>query len=101
MEEKERSPVLASLGSTPNKAAYLRQPPPRPVLRVVQDERHRNEGLRQLNGVPDSNKPKELSKQLHHHCHHAPKLAALRGNVPLRNPKGPYGGPVIHSWGHP
>jgi RNA polymerase sigma factor (sigma-70 family) len=87
----------------PNKAAYLRQPPPRPVQtgRGVELDRHRNEGLRQLNGVPDSYQPKELSKQLHHHRQHAPMLAALRGNVPLRNPKGPCGGPVSHSWGHP
>ena len=87
----------------PNKAAYLRQPQPRPVQtwRAVELDRHRNEGLRQLNGVPDSYKPKELSKQLDHHRQHASRLAALRGNVPLRNPKGPYGGPVIHSWGRP
>jgi RNA polymerase sigma factor (sigma-70 family) len=41
------------------------------------------------------------TRQLLHHRKHAPRLAALRGNEPLRNPKGPYGGPVIHGWGRP
>jgi RNA polymerase sigma factor (sigma-70 family) len=41
------------------------------------------------------------SNELRHHRKHAAALAELRGNEPLRNPKGPYGGPVIHSWGRP
>jgi hypothetical protein len=34
-----------------------------------------------------------------HHRTNAQPLADLRGNYPLRNPLGPYGGPVIHAWG--
>jgi len=76
-------------------------PIPREQKQELKLERHRNEGLRRLNGVPNGYEPKELSKQLQHHRRHAVRLAELRGNVRLRNPKGPYGGPVIHSWGHP
>jgi len=43
----------------------------------------------------------ELSKQFARHRKHAAALAELRGNSPLRNPNGPYGGPVIHAWGLP
>jgi hypothetical protein len=38
------------------------------------------------------------SREILHHRANACRLAALRGNEPLRNPRGPYGGPVIHSW---
>jgi hypothetical protein len=63
----------------------------------VELECHRNEGLRQLNGVPESREPK-LPKNIGHHRIHCHRLADLRGNYPLRNPRGPYGGPVIHAW---
>ncbi len=39
------------------------------------------------------------SQKLAHHRTNAQGLADLRGNEPLRNPRGPYGGPVIHAWG--
>ena len=39
------------------------------------------------------------SRQLLHHRANASRLAELRGNEPLRNPRGPRGGPVIHGWG--
>jgi hypothetical protein len=39
------------------------------------------------------------SREVAHHFVHARCLAEQRGNNPLRNPNGPYGGPVIHSWG--
>ena len=44
--------------------------------------------------------PKPSRKILHHRTN-ASRLADLRGNEPLRNPRGPYGGPVIHGWGRP
>jgi RNA polymerase sigma factor (sigma-70 family) len=44
--------------------------------------------------------PKPSRKILHHRAN-ASRLADLRGNKPLRNPRGPYGGPVIHGWGRP
>jgi RNA polymerase sigma factor (sigma-70 family) len=44
--------------------------------------------------------PKPSRKILHHYAN-ASRLADLRGNKPLRNPRGPYGGPVIHGWGRP
>jgi RNA polymerase sigma factor (sigma-70 family) len=71
-----------------------------PILREQESAlelgRHRNESLGKLNGLGDSYEP-ELSKNLKHHQKQAITLAALRGNDPLRNPKGPYGGPVIHA----
>jgi RNA polymerase sigma factor (sigma-70 family) len=73
-----------------------RTPVSREQALALELERHRNESLRKLNGVPDSYEPK-LSKKLKHHQKHATPLAALRGSDPLRNPKGPYGGPVIHA----
>jgi RNA polymerase sigma factor (sigma-70 family) len=39
------------------------------------------------------------SREIIHHRANASRLAALRGNEPIRNARGPYGGPVIHSWG--
>jgi hypothetical protein len=42
--------------------------------------------------------PKPSRKILHHRAN-ASRLADLRGNEPLRNPRGPYGGPVIYGWG--
>jgi RNA polymerase sigma factor (sigma-70 family) len=78
---------------------YVRLPIPREPKPALETERFRNEGLRQLNGVSDNYEPK-LSKEAGHHRTHASQLAALRGNYPLRNPKGPFGGPVIHAWGH-
>jgi Sigma-70, region 4 len=39
------------------------------------------------------------SRELAHHRAKASYLAALRGNAPLRNSRGPYGGPLIHAWG--
>ena len=41
------------------------------------------------------------SEEVGHHRANAPRIAELRGNEPLRNPCGPYGGPVIHAWGRP
>jgi RNA polymerase sigma-B factor len=41
----------------------------------------------------------KLSRKIIHHRANAQCLADLRGNYPLRNPLGPYGGPVIHAWG--
>lgn len=38
------------------------------------------------------------SKELWRHWLKARGLANLRGNAPLRNPNGLYGGPVIHDW---
>jgi RNA polymerase sigma-B factor len=43
-------------------------------------------------------KPKPSRRILHHRAH-ASRLAELRGKEPLRNARGPYGGPVIHGWG--
>src|SRR5262249_38557498 len=43
----------------------------------------------------------QASKKLRHHRAHATPLAALRGNAPLRNERGEYGGAVIHDWGVP
>ena len=41
------------------------------------------------------------SRRILHHRANASRLADLRGNKPLRNPRGPSGGPVIHGWGRP
>jgi RNA polymerase sigma factor (sigma-70 family) len=41
------------------------------------------------------------SRQLTRHRVLAAPLATMRGGEPLRNPNGPYGGPVIHTWGRP
>ena len=41
------------------------------------------------------------SREVAHHRAKASHLAAFRGNAPLRNMRGPYGGPVIHAWGRP
>ena len=41
------------------------------------------------------------SRQLTRHRVLAAPLATMRGGEPLRNPNGPYGGPVIHAWGRP
>ena len=39
------------------------------------------------------------SREILHHRANASRLADLRGNEPLRNPRGPFGGSVIHGWG--
>jgi RNA polymerase sigma factor (sigma-70 family) len=39
------------------------------------------------------------SRELTRHRVLAVPLATMRGGEPLRNPNGPYGGPVIHAWG--
>jgi RNA polymerase sigma factor (sigma-70 family) len=65
------------------------------------------ERRRRLAEFPDRPPPKHVyrepqpSKQLARHRRNAGPLAELRGNSPLRNPNGPYGGPVIHDWGLP
>lgn len=41
----------------------------------------------------------QATRQLIHHRGNAPRLAELRGGGPLRRVGGPYGGPVIHTWG--
>ena len=42
-----------------------------------------------------------LSREILHHRANASQLTDLRGKEPLRNPRGPYGGPVVLGWGHP
>jgi RNA polymerase sigma factor (sigma-70 family) len=67
---------------------------------VVEHERYRNDGLRLSNGVPDAYEPKPTKQADLHHAH-CDRLAVMRGNGPLRNPRGPHGGAIIFSWGRP
>ena len=67
---------------------------------VLEHERHRNDGLRLLTGVPDAYEPKPTKQADHHHAH-CDRLAAIRGNKPFRRWKGPYGGAIVISWGRP
>ena len=63
------------------------------------------EGARREVDFRDREPPKHTyaeprpSRQLLHHRSNASRLAELRGNEPLRNQRGPFGGPVIHGWG--
>jgi RNA polymerase sigma factor (sigma-70 family) len=43
----------------------------------------------------------EVSRRIVQHRIHAPRLATSRGGEPIRNPRGPYGGPIIHQWWQP
>jgi RNA polymerase sigma factor (sigma-70 family) len=67
--------------------------------------RHPEERVRRWVEFRDSEPPKHIyreprpSRQLARHRVFAAPLATMRGGEPLRNPNGPYGGPVIHTWG--
>ena len=69
--------------------------------------RHPGEHTRRDVEFRDREPPKHVycepqpSGRLVHHRANASRLADLRGNYSLRNPRGPYGGPVIHGWGRP
>jgi len=67
--------------------------------------RHPREHTRRWAEFRDKEAPKHIcfelrpSREILHHRANASRLAGLRGNEPIRNASGPYGGPVIHSWG--
>jgi RNA polymerase sigma factor (sigma-70 family) len=67
--------------------------------------RHPRQHTRRTVDFRDREPPKHTcwepkpSREILHHRANASRLADLRGNEPLRNPRGPYGGPVIHGWG--
>ena len=67
--------------------------------------RHPEQSARRGEAFCDRGPPRHIyrepapSLKLGHHRAKASHLASLRGNAPLRNCRGPYGGPVIHAWG--
>ena len=71
------------------------------VIKFPEERRRRLAEFRDRPPPKHAYREPRPSKQLARHHNNAASLAELRGNWPLRNPNGPYGGPVIHAWGLP
>ena len=69
------------------------------VIRHPEDHARREVDFRDREPPKHTYAEPKPSRRITHHRANACRLADLRGNEPLRNPRGPRGGPVIHGWG--
>ena len=72
---------------------------PRVIIR--QPEQYARSGAALCDRPPPTHTYREPkpSREIVHHRANAIGLAGVRGGEPFRNERGPYGGPVIHTWG--
>jgi hypothetical protein len=69
------------------------------VIRLPGEHMRRTVDFRDREPPKHTCREPKPSREILHHRANASRLADLRGNEPLRNPRGPYGRPVIHGWG--